>query len=168
MYGKSTGNQRIEAWWSILRHRCTDFWISRFKTIAATGVLNVDDPVHIQCLRFCFLSLLQRDLSRMVIEWNTHRINARKIYGQISGKPDKMYFLPEEFDVHNYGCSFNERAIIRVKEELKQETGHIEMVHPSFVRVVNVLIPEWKTPQSYEEGLQLFCKLIVKIRKNPA
>ena len=28
MYGRSVNNQRIEAWWGILRRECAQFWIN--------------------------------------------------------------------------------------------------------------------------------------------
>lgn len=31
LYGKSVTNQRIEAWWGILRRGCADWWIRFFK-----------------------------------------------------------------------------------------------------------------------------------------
>ena len=35
IYGKSTGYQRIEAWWSILGRQCTSYWINCFKGMEA-------------------------------------------------------------------------------------------------------------------------------------
>ncbi len=52
LLGKSTTNQRIESWWSILRRQCSQYWINFFKTILEAGVYDDDDPVHTQCLRY--------------------------------------------------------------------------------------------------------------------
>ena len=164
MWGKSTGNQRIEAWWSILRRQCTEFWISRFKRIQSTGLLNVDDPAHIQCLRFCFVSLLQRDLQRTVVEWNTHRINVRRNEGLVAGKPDKMYFLPTEFHVEDCGCEYMEEDVKRIRDEMQEATANLEMVSPQFVQLVRVLMPNWRKPKDFESALELFCLLLTKIR----
>ena len=165
MYGKSTGNQRIEAWWSILRRQCTDVWIYRFKTIVSTGRINLDDPVHVQCLRLCFLPLIDRDLKRIAQEWNTHRINARKQEGQVAGKPDKMFFLPEKFDAIDKSCEFQCDNIRTIERALHEETDDIQMIEPAFIRLVNLLQPGWRKPETYEEGLILLCNLIIKIRR---
>ena len=38
MYGRSTANQRIEAWWGILRKQCSDWWIKYFKDLRDAGL----------------------------------------------------------------------------------------------------------------------------------
>ena len=43
MYGHSTSNQQIEAWWGILRKSCTDWWIRYFKYLRDMGLYNDDD-----------------------------------------------------------------------------------------------------------------------------
>lgn len=40
MYGKSTANQRVEAWWGLLRKSCTDWWIRFLKDFRSTGLYN--------------------------------------------------------------------------------------------------------------------------------
>lgn len=44
VFGRSTANQRIESWWSVLRKTCTNFWINKFKDMQSLGLLNTDDP----------------------------------------------------------------------------------------------------------------------------
>ena len=167
MYGKSTGNQRIEAWWSILRRQCTDIWIARFKAVVSSGRVNLDDNVHIQCLRFCFLPILTRDLQRMALEWNTHRINARKQEGQVSGKPDKMFFVPEDFDSADNSCDVSIEDATKVQEALEEETADLQMINPNFSRMVDLIEPNHTQPTTYEEALRLFCTLIVQLRRRP-
>lgn len=69
IYGKSTANQRIEAWWSVLRRQCTNFWMNLFKDMQAVGLLNVNDKIHIECLRFCFMGLIREELRRHQVEF---------------------------------------------------------------------------------------------------
>ena len=38
IYGKSTSNQRIEAWWGRLRQGCADWWIEYFKNLRDSGL----------------------------------------------------------------------------------------------------------------------------------
>ena len=48
LYGKSVANQRIEAWWGILRRGCSDWWIRFFKDMRDSGLYCANDavPVH--------------------------------------------------------------------------------------------------------------------------
>ena len=49
MYGRSTSNQQIEAWWSLLRKACTDWWIRYFKDLRDQGLYNDDNVIHREC-----------------------------------------------------------------------------------------------------------------------
>ena len=55
LYGRSVANQRIEGWWAFLRKSETDWWINYFKDLRDQGLYDGTDPVHVECLRFCFL-----------------------------------------------------------------------------------------------------------------
>jgi len=44
-YGKSTSNQRIEAWWSQLRKYKSQFWIELFSEIEDAGEWNTLDYI---------------------------------------------------------------------------------------------------------------------------
>jgi hypothetical protein len=44
-YGKSTSNQRIEAWWSLLRKYKSQFWIELFTEMETEGEWNYFDCI---------------------------------------------------------------------------------------------------------------------------
>ena len=163
VYGRSTANQRIESWWAILRRQCTSFWINMFKDMSTVGLIKTDDPVHINCLRFCFMHLIQNDLDRMVIDWNSHRIEARKQLGNIAGKPDKMYYTPAEFNTSSFESEYNEDEIQPVETELEYGEGEPDIIHPDFVKMVNILCPNWEFPESVHEAQDLYIEIIGKI-----
>ena len=56
---KSSANQRIEAYWSKLRRGGGDWWMNYFKDLRDSGIFNDNDPVHRECLRFCFMPVLR-------------------------------------------------------------------------------------------------------------
>ena len=58
LYGKSTANQRIESFWSILRKQHCQFWISRFKVLKEEGDFT-GTYLDKALIRFCFLQLIQ-------------------------------------------------------------------------------------------------------------
>ena len=41
LYGKSTANQRIESWWSRIRQNGMNTWISHFKEMTDTGIIDL-------------------------------------------------------------------------------------------------------------------------------
>ena len=79
MYGRSTANQRIEAWWGILRKQCSDWWIKYFKDLRDAGLFCDDDIVHRECLKFCFMDLLQMESHKVAQLCNRHRIRSPRL-----------------------------------------------------------------------------------------
>ena len=76
MYGKSVSNQRIEAWWSQLRKGCTEWWINYFKDLRDKGLYCDADIINVECLRFCFMPVIQDELQR-VARYGTLIVSAR-------------------------------------------------------------------------------------------
>ena len=60
--GRSTANQRIEAYLSQLVKDCPGWWINFFKDLSDLGLFNGSDPVHQECIRFCFTQILRDEL----------------------------------------------------------------------------------------------------------
>ena len=56
--GKSTTNQRIECWWSILRKENTQHWINVFSNLKDNGMFS-GDFLDKNLIRFCFLKIVQ-------------------------------------------------------------------------------------------------------------
>lgn len=95
LYGKSCANQRIEAFWGILRKGCTDWWIRLFKDMRDSGLFCDDDVVHVESLKFCFMPLLRNELQNFAEQWNLHRIRPSTNAESPGGRPDILYFVPE-------------------------------------------------------------------------
>ena len=66
LYGKSTANQRIEFWWSILRKENSEFWIKLFHAIKNDGYF-CGYQLEKEIVQFCFLNLIQVGLMKMLI-----------------------------------------------------------------------------------------------------
>jgi hypothetical protein len=73
--------------------------IDFFRDPNESDLLNLTNEIHREALWFGFSGLLQADLDKVKDYWNSHRIRKSK-HAIISGVPDTMYFLPEEFG-HN-------------------------------------------------------------------
>ena len=58
LYGKSTTNQRIEAWWCMLRRQCAQYWLDILHTLREDGHFN-GGLLHKNLIQFCFMKLVQ-------------------------------------------------------------------------------------------------------------
>ena len=163
LYGRSTANQRIEAWWSMFRRQCSNFWINTFKDMQTIGLIDVDDPIHIECLRFCFLDLIRTDIDRMQTEWNTHFIQTKRHLHGIRGKPDKIFNLPGEYNTESYGNPPRVEELQEVEMELEKDEGDPDVINLDVVRLANILIPGWEAPENVQDAQTLYCSLINNI-----
>jgi len=91
-YVSSTRNQRIECQWSHYWKR-SSWWIDLFQDLHESDILDLTSDLHKEAIWFCLADLLQTDLEEY---WNSHRIRKSK-HATVSGVPDMMYFLPEDF-----------------------------------------------------------------------
>lgn len=107
VYGKSTSNQRIEAWWSILRKCNTSWWINFLKDLRAEGKFIDTDPIQCECLQYCFMGIIRKELHQVMNEWNLHKISTKKNSECEKGKPDVMFFMPEVHGTVSYGHLVN-------------------------------------------------------------
>ena len=92
--------QRIESFWSQLRRLVVQFWITFFKDMRDLGQLDNSNPMHIDCLRFCFGQLVQSELDQAVHLWNNHCIRRQRFAECPSGIPNIIYHTP-----HLYGTT---------------------------------------------------------------
>ena len=93
-YVPSPRNQRIEGWWSFFNKNWASWWVSFFKDMADAGDLNMVDPLHRECLWFCFAKVLQVELDTVKGNWNTHYIRKSR-FDTVSGRPDSLFTIPE-------------------------------------------------------------------------
>ena len=109
MFGTSTGNQRIESWWSIFKRNRAFWWINFFKDLVDSSIYDPDISYHVECARFCFLPLLQLELDETVALWNSHRIRKVRNSESPAGRPDILYFSPQHSNGRESGYRFNNR-----------------------------------------------------------
>lgn len=95
VYVSSNRNVRIERFWRSLREMCGNTWINYFKDLCDLEVLDTSDNIHLECVRFCFLGLINDDLRQVSRLWNQHRVRPTRFAECPSGKPDVLFFQPE-------------------------------------------------------------------------
>ena len=95
LYGKSTTNQRIEAWCSVLRRGCTDWWIKYMKVLRDREIYDDSDNIQVECLKFCYCDLIKKNLYKVTQLWILHNIRPSSNAEMPSGRPHTMSFVPE-------------------------------------------------------------------------
>ncbi|EDO31486.1 predicted protein [Nematostella vectensis] len=87
--------KRIEAWWSFLRKTEKNWWMNFFKDLRDQGQYCDNDTVQVECLKFCFMQLIQDELDRVSMHWNLHGIRPCINQETPPGRTDVLYYLPE-------------------------------------------------------------------------
>ncbi|KAB0804068.1 hypothetical protein PPYR_01038 [Photinus pyralis] len=103
LYGKSTSNQRIESWWSILRKHHSQFWLNLFHKLREDGNFS-GDFLDKNLIQFCFLKIIQDELDTVALEWNLHRISGSRNSVSPRGRPFTLYHMPQIYDTTDNIC----------------------------------------------------------------
>eukprot|EP00112_Aurelia_sp_Birch-Aquarium-sp1_P012636 Seg2658.1 transcript_id=Seg2658.1/GoldUCD/mRNA.D3Y31 product="hypothetical protein" protein_id=Seg2658.1/GoldUCD/D3Y31 len=139
IFGKSTGNQRIEAWWSFLKKDWLCWWIDFFEEMIDAGLFDTSNKLHLECVRFCFTRQVQEELDRIQRLWNTHRMCPVNQSLCPPGRPDVIFNIPE-----NHGA-----------------VNHLHVVNPDVLQ--NVYSLHAKTSPICEEAyLVLFYEIMLR------
>ena len=158
MYGKSTSNQRIEAWWSYLRRQGIHWWINKLKDLRDRGRYDSLNPIHVECLRFCLFDVLQAELDRIADLWNVHNIRPQKMYRDLPcGKPFVLHHVPELYGGHDLGKPVNLNDVelcFELYAHPKQTWSN------TFTELAYCFKPDLQTPSNAEDGFRLYEELI--------
>lgn len=164
VYGKSTSNQRIEAWWCLLRKMGLDWWISMFKDLRDSGRYNECKSLHVQCLKFCFMDIIQAELDRIRDQWNIHPMRATR-HGELpTGKPDVLHFTPEMYGTEDKSHPVD-AADVDACLEMYGTTGPKMPCMPEFIELVHMIKPDIQFPKTVTEGLKLYFELTASFQE---
>ena len=164
-YGTSTRNQRIENWWSHFRKSCAHFWINFFKDLKDNGSIDLEQPLHRECLWFCFNSIIQSSLNVMKEYWNTHYIRPSR-HDTVPGVPDILFYLPERSNGSNCLVPVSNDRIAEMRthhmitENTEEDTYEENLFQEYFQYVVDH--EELEYPDNADEAILLFSYLIEK------
>ena len=163
LFGKSIANQRIEAFWSQFRRSCADWWIQFFKGPVHNGVYNNTDVLQVECFKFAFFPVIQKELENIKDNWNSHRIRKSlqsSNEGRPAGRPDILYFVGESSS--EYLLKFNHDDLRLVKEECcSDERNTFWVCSNEFFELAAIVMEEngLFEANSPEEALLLFQEL---------
>ena len=109
-----------------------------------------------ECLRFCFLPVLRKELHMVAELWNTHNIQSQKRHDVEGGKPDIMYFIPEVYNTYNYLCVVD---VEDVRACRRLYTENCADFHANTEELVLLLKPDYVPPTDTSEAVLLFTEI---------
>ena len=157
MYGRSTANQRIEAFWGHVRKFCIQYYINLFKDMMDENIFDNSNPMHIDCMRYCFMDIIQKDLNKLIDEWNSHRIRKQRRQVQ-HGKPELMYEIPNIFNARQCGLNID---IIKINQIKNIYCENIDIYNNKpFEELISDIMPEINKPENPQQAKELFITII--------
>eukprot|EP00794_Sanderia_malayensis_P012615 gene12615-13904_t len=120
------------------------------------STLLLGDGLHMECLWFCFATILQHDLNKVKDHWNAHRIS-KSGYGNAHGLPDIMYYLPEYYSSHDCMIEVEEDKLNQFEEHEEQEDDENPYTE-HFEYLIDQL--QLDIPTDEQSALQMFQRIV--------
>jgi hypothetical protein len=74
--GRSVHNSRIEQLWRDVFQSCTVLYYNIFQCLEDQALLNVDNNIHLFCLKYVFLPRIKQSLVMFQEAWNNHPLSS--------------------------------------------------------------------------------------------
>ena len=88
-------------------------------------LLNSAYRVLEDCLKFCFIGVLRKELKEMAEVWNEHIIS-KSSNGGPSGRPETMYSFPHLFDCQDYSDPLED-------DDIEEFLPAVEKISPDYL-----------------------------------
>jgi len=121
------------------------------------------DPVLVDCIRFCFMPLIRRDLQSIQDDWNVHLISKSQNRG-IRGRPDTMYYLPHLYESEDYRIDIEQADYDDIYPCTNNNVRDVTEEFEEFARE-SMDAREMDMPNSVDEALNLYTYLLEKIEE---
>ena len=158
-------NESRHGAWSQLRKGCTEWWINYFKDLRDSGLYNDADIVNVECLKFCYMPVIQDGLQRVARLWNSHCIRSSTNQESPPGKPEMLYYLSTatgnvEECKHPVATTDLDIAEEVCCSDISQSDSHMQ-----FTRLATTIMnePGLNWPQSHEMAKNLYIRLLTEI-----
>lgn len=162
IFGKSTANQWIEAWWITLRKCVINWYMNLFKDLREMNLYNNSNIVHVECLKYCFMDVIQSDLKSFMTQWNCHNIRKQRNCELPTGKPDVMYFAPQIFGSHSYKIAIVKNDAERCRQMFGKPCSEFTYLHDFELLTQQVLIGHQR-PSTAMEALKLCFSILIAL-----
>lgn len=135
----SIRNVTIERWWRDLRKMATQYWLDEFQALENEHLWR-GDVIDRWALISIYLPLMQKDLERVVTEYNSHVIRSQRGKIRPGGRPDDLYLMPGIFGGRQCGMKVTNDDIDHAKREI--DLVNYEMPH-AVPEPVSRIISDW-------------------------
>ena len=139
-----------------MRRQGLHWWICFFKDLRDTGVFHETNPLHVECVRFCFMGLIQAELDRISQNWNLHEIREQKNVVVPLGKPDLLYLLSEINGHKDYGTPVVKDDVLACKEMYGSSK---KICSEDFFELLSLIKPDAQQQADVESSLELYIEL---------
>lgn len=159
IYGRSTSNQRIEGWWSKFAGLGMKKWREHMRSLVICGIIDTSKEIVVECIRYCYLKLLRKELNLIKIQWNTHHIRSSRASQSPSGKPDIMFYFPEVYDTQSYLEAVDPQEVAVVRELSSEQ---IPDCVPLYQELFDSIVAEatLDSPNTLQEAAQLLAAIL--------
>jgi len=157
VYGTSPGNQRIESWWSFFRRNRSQWWLELLDGLEDFGAFHPGSVQQTECLRYCFMAVIQRDLDAVRQQWNTHRIRPSAGARCPAGIPDELFYLPPSSAVD---CMLRDavQLPVELQHELEEPRACEDCERASYFDYL-CRFHNWQAPTDADSAVQLYLQL---------
>ena len=163
-YVPSTRNQKIECFWSSFRKQRVGWWIDFFNDLHESDLIDLTCEIEQEALWFSFANVLQSDVDKFKEYHNSHTIRKSR-HAVVSGIPDIMYFLPEEFGKVDCLKDVSPQKLSELKVRLDRETDVPNTAWQDYFEYV-MTNNGFSHPSSIAEAGVLFEKLVQYAKGN--
>ena len=132
------------------------------KKMREDGEYCDDNPVHTECLSYCFMSLLKEELYGVAQNWNLHKIRPTRNPDSPSGRPDVLYFVPECVGVTDCTVIPNEDDVDIWKELCEDEQSSLAVI---FQELADMIMEDesFDQPRNAHDAKVLYHQLLLCI-----
>ena len=133
-----------------------------FKDLRDTGFYK-DDYLTKECLRFCFIPIIRRELRIVAELWNTHHIQRQRRCDVEGSKPDVMFFTPEVYGKQDYLVNVDKDDVSACKEIYAENCVDYNEDLEELVRLIKT---DYQPPLNEDEALKLYSEIIVLLKNH--
>lgn len=158
IFGSSPANQRIESFWSVLRRCRMQWWIELFDDMTTFGIVDTSNEQHVECLRYCFMHIIQADLDSFSLLWNTHRIRPSSGAACPPGIPDELYFMPPSAFSH-CGVALDPTTCAQYRCHVKMPDTCSNVLYCEYLDYLRTYSNS-SVPDDWQEAVSLYLTLV--------
>lgn len=124
------------------------------------GIVDISSELAMECLWYCFHTVLQAEFDAVKERWNSHRIR-KSGNDTVAGRPNSLYFLPALHGALDNGVPVTSTELHYVNQHvLIEDDGHESNEYEHYFDYARTSLPI-ALPKNWEEALSLYMKLML-------